>query len=113
MRMARSSYQLQKLSMTNLKMVFMGRELFLCRHFAEFHRGATTIAVFPFITLDGADVAPVIDVVQIAVQVTVYLHDQQELTARQQPSGQAHRAIEQFLVLEKHACAVVLNERVD
>src|SRR5260370_25476531 len=87
--------------------------LLLQRFFPQLHRAAAALALALFAAADRADVAPVIDLVRHAPAQTVYFQHLQELAAGQQPAGQAHRPMQQRLVLEEHTRTAVLDERID
>src|SRR5262249_3151927 len=85
------------------------RLLFLERHFLAFHRAAAALADHLRATADRADVAPVIQIADDALVDAVDLDGLQQLAAGQRPPGDAHWPIEDVLVGEEDARAIILD----
>src|SRR5438309_11684012 len=81
--------------------------------FLQHHWIAATIADAVLVAFDGADVAPVIDVVQLAVLEAMDVDDLQAVGLGIEASRKAHGAVEQALVLGEHASAGVVDEGID
>src|SRR5438034_635794 len=79
---------------------------------AEFHRRPAAVAVLLLEALDRADVAPVIHVVELPLADAVDLDDLEQVAVGEELPRKPHRAVEQALVLEEHAGAVVLDEGI-
>src|SRR5688500_5294545 len=72
-----------------------GGESLLGRRFLQLQQRAAAVAIHLFEALDLADVAPVINVVQLALHQAMDLNDLQEAGVADQPAGQPHGPLEQ------------------
>ena len=66
-----------------------------------------------FQSLDDADVAPVVDIVKHAILEAMDVDDLDQVAAGNEPTCEAHGAIEELFVLEEHAARWILDERMD
>src|SRR5581483_12102625 len=78
------------------------------RLFLAFHRPAAAFAAAHLLVPpDGANVTPVVDLVQLALDEAACCRHLQDLAARQQLAGQTHRPIQQGRVFEEQPAAAV------